>query len=1654
MKKIFAALLAVAFTVAAVCLGACGGTDTVKTPLSMQLNRDEVRLYEDGQIKLEAIISPVTAGSAQLTWESDNTAVATVNEGVVTAVGVGTANITVTAGQRTDTCVVHVDEKTVGVSQIALNYVTLQLEKGDTAALVAEILPEDAAAADIVWSSANRNVVTVENGKVTAVGGGLTYILAMCDGKTAYCVVTVSDRSQEVGGVDLSADSLEMQVGAVETLTYTVKPEGAVAYGAVWSSDNPAVAVVNGGMVTAVGAGKATITLSLAGFTASCDITVTQREVEVKSVRLDAARAEIYTGESLTVNASVYPENAADKTVKWSSSDEEVAVVENGVVTALRPGYAVITASAGGENAAVEITVAEKNIPVYHIETDISVAVLTEGESVTVNASVYPENATDKTVKWSSSDESVACVENGVVTALKPGYATIKAVAGEKYASVTVAVKAKYVPAESVTLNKTELILGEGASERLIASVYPENATDKKVSWSSANPLIATVEDGVVRARAVGETQITASVGGKTATVTVKVTEIFVEVASVSLNKTVLELTEGDSETLIATVLPQNATDKTISWITSDSSVAAIENGVVTALKGGSAVITATAGNKSASVTVNVETRYVPVEDIVLDRQLIEMVEDESVTVNASVYPENATDKTVKWESSDESVVSVENGVVTALRPGSAVITATAGAVSAVCRVEISERYYPVSAVVLSESAITVRCEQSETLIAVIYPENASDKTLRWESSDESVVSVENGVVTGISTGSAVITVYAADGKSAECAVTVLEKYVPVEKITLSRSTLSIKGGAVRMLTASISPANATDKTVRWESSDEGVVSVENGVVTALKPGSATVTAYAADGKSATCRITVLSDEVEEEGYTWYEDFDGTDVPNYLRTTLEGGGSLAMEEGGIAMKLDGSGKAFVYYDFKTAPAGTVALDIRMKVKNEVFSGIFLYSADDQAVISIAFDSGSIRNNSGSGWTSSVGAVLQTYEVDRYYDLRIVFNTAGKTFDLYIDGVKYGGLAMRTPSKAGAVSYIRLGSENAGAYSITDYAYIRENLPAPEISVSESEAQLDITAESEYTFKYTVKSNVDDEANLTVTCDKPSGYVIDGDTVTFTSAGEYVFTLTATDYAGEASATVKITVTGRLEAPSVTLESDKEAELVLQDGAVYTLKFAVSGSPAPAVYYDWNKVATGGNYTFDAQCGTAEFFTAGEYSVTVRAENAAGEAEVTVKITVTDRYSADGEKQVLFAPDFSAGMPGDLNVTTDGDGKAAVEEGVLKISTGDSGSQKVFVDKQFDAPLSGIIVTEQTFVHHHAYDADHFTNMMFLQPEGGNGTAVACFAIVKGELNYHQGGWKVFRHLGQSIRFIAGEKYTLRIVNDMENKISYVYISGDKIELWDYDSSTGTGVATEMALDGEMYVGEMPFRTPGSDAYVVRTGGDKTGLNYEIYDYKVYSLTEITLFGTDFAIDPDSLPGVETVSSGSGKYTWTPGQIDINVGESGGKAFFYKDFEQPLTGTVTVTMEIANLNGSTDGNVNFANIMFLTGDGASANDGKTSVQCFAIEKGKLRYHQGGWKDITIDGKAVYLELGEKYTMRFVNDMDNKKSKFYISGGNVRLGSLDGETFALEGEYLLGEYGFRTPNDAAYGLRIGSDKSNTQFRVYSVSVQAEM
>ena len=171
-----------------------------------------------------------------------------------------------------------------------------------------------------------------------------------------------------------------------------------------------------------------------------------------------------------------------------------------------------------------------------------------------------------------------------------------------------------------------------------------------------------------------------------------------VDVEKVSLNKSATTLTEGESETLTATITPSNATgDKTVKWSSSNEAVAAVDsNGKVTAKKAGTAVITATSSNgKTAGCTVTVKQKEIAITGISLNKSTTSLTEGESETLTATIAPSNATgDKTVKWSSSNEAVVAVDsNGKVTAKKAGTAVITATSSnGKSASCTVTVKQK--------------------------------------------------------------------------------------------------------------------------------------------------------------------------------------------------------------------------------------------------------------------------------------------------------------------------------------------------------------------------------------------------------------------------------------------------------------------------------------------------------------------------------------------------------------------------------------------------------------------------------------------------------------------------------------------------------------------------------------------------------------------------------------------------------------------------------------------------------------------------------------------------------------------------------------------------------------------------------------------------
>ena len=252
-------------------------------------------------------------------------------------------------------------------------------------------------------------------------------------------------------------------------------------------------------------------------------------------------------------------------------------------------------------------------IAVASVTLDSTSMTLEEGESQKLTATVSPSNAENKAVIWTSSNSSVASVKDGLVTAIKSGKATItvKSDDGGKTAICEVTVNAKVYPVESVSLDKTSYEMKEGDEFTLIATVKPDNATNKNVTWSSSNTSVATVLNGKVTALRAGATTITVKTEDKekTATCKVAINAKVYPVESVSLDKTSCEMTEGDTFTLTATVSPSNATNKNVTWSSSNTSVATVSNGKVKALKAGTATITVKTedGGKSATCDVLVK---------------------------------------------------------------------------------------------------------------------------------------------------------------------------------------------------------------------------------------------------------------------------------------------------------------------------------------------------------------------------------------------------------------------------------------------------------------------------------------------------------------------------------------------------------------------------------------------------------------------------------------------------------------------------------------------------------------------------------------------------------------------------------------------------------------------------------------------------------------------------------------------------------------------------------------------------------------------------------------------------------------------------------------------------------------------------------------
>lgn len=263
---------------------------------------------------------------------------------------------------------------------------------------------------------------------------------------------------------------------------------------------------------------------------------------------------------------------------------------------------------------------------------------------------------------------------------------------------------------------------------------------------------------------------------GYTATGTETVGKVSqVPVKGVTLDKTTLELTAGATGQLVAKLNPEDATDQSVTWSSSNPAAVKVENGKLTALAEGNATITAKCGEKSAFCTVTVQKAEVLAESVTLDQTTMELTVNGTGKLTATVKPDETTVKTIQWSSSDEAVATVgADGTVTALKEGTAVITAKCGEKSAECTVTVKAEAMVPASITMEPTTLSLTVGQTHALIATVLPENATDKTVTWSSDAPSIVDVAaDGTVTAKAVGTVTVTARAANGLAVTCIVTV-----------------------------------------------------------------------------------------------------------------------------------------------------------------------------------------------------------------------------------------------------------------------------------------------------------------------------------------------------------------------------------------------------------------------------------------------------------------------------------------------------------------------------------------------------------------------------------------------------------------------------------------------------------------------------------------------------------------------------------------------------------------------------------------------------------------------------------------------------------------------------------------------------------------
>ena len=796
-------------------------------------------------------------------WTSSNPSVAAIAaNGVITALAAGVTTIIGTSEGKTGAAILTVSIAPVEFVTISATSTTILVGQTTQAeASLSDINNRPLTGRPVLYSSSNEAVATVtQGGVVRGVGVGSANINAESEGKGGFVTIRVSAVPVVALSVSLTGNTSNVLVGGVVQARAEPRDvDGNVLTGRFtqWTSSNPAQATVDAnGNILGKLPGTVTITATVEGKTADVLVVVVLAPVSSLSLNLGASTIQIQQTTPATVVLRDVNNNVlTGRTVLYYTTTPAIATVNaSGVVLAIAPGTAFITASSEGVSTSVPVTVIP--IPVSSVSVSLGNSNLVTGTTtqafaVTRDASNNVLN--DRSIVWLSSNPTVATVNaNGLVTAVSAGSANIVANSEGQTGSALVTIATAPVAAVSVSVAPPAVIVGASSQATAVLRDANNNVlTGRTITWTSLNTAVATVDaNGVVTSIAAGTANIRATSESVSNTTPFTVLPVPVNSVSVSLGNSNL-VTGGSTQ---ATAVTRDAannvlTGRVITWISSNPLVATVDaNGFVTSVGAGSANITATSESRSGFATVTVAVAPVATVSVSLVPSSIVA----GTTAQAGVVLRDAnnnvlTGRSVTWTSLNTAVATVDaSGFVTSFTAGTVIIRATSEGVSNTATLTVT--LVPVNSVTVSLASTSVVVGATTQASAVTRDASnnvLTGRAIAWSSSNPAVATVDaNGLVTSVGAGSANITA-ASETKTGFATLTVTVQ--PVATVTVTLAPTTVVAGQTSQASTVMRDINGTvltGRTIVWSSSNTSVATVSaTGLVTTLTAGTASIIA-------------------------------------------------------------------------------------------------------------------------------------------------------------------------------------------------------------------------------------------------------------------------------------------------------------------------------------------------------------------------------------------------------------------------------------------------------------------------------------------------------------------------------------------------------------------------------------------------------------------------------------------------------------------------------------------------------------------------------------------------------------------------------------------------------------------------------------------